>query len=260
MSDQISIIKEEKEGASQDAVAVVNTSGFASVSSDAEYNNMIWGLCDKVISAELQILDIQWGIGDGIKSYIDTLDSTNVSAALRKISEDVGAACHGRLSELSEGSLRKALKIREKFTATQLELAKAGCVSLRNLLPMCKNDVTDEERGEILKEVSEGKISQKDIPDRVKELHPQKEGQRGGTRKKAEEPLVFMKRLQGDIDKLLADMKEDYRLHTVAALGSEDQAAKEEYTQYYKANAERIEQLNKQWAANAKVTQVFLEE
>ncbi len=240
----------------------VQTYTFGNVTGDEKYDKMICDVCDTIAYTQNQILDMYWNMGDAIQSFIDEQDSKNVSAALKKISRDVSEASFGRLSELGADSLRKALKLRKLITKDQLYLAKACNMSLRNLLPLCKNDMTPEERDVILLEVSEGKLNQMEIPKKVKEIHPpelKKEG-RGGARKKVEEPLEFMKRIQEDMNKLLVDMKESYRLHTATALGSDDQATKEEYTHYYEANADQIERLNKQWVANEKVTKVFLDE
>jgi hypothetical protein len=250
------------DGATSAIGTALQTDTFTNVTGNPEYDGMICKLCVTVQNAEHHILDAYWEIGGSIEAYIDELESKSVSAALKKISQHVREASNGRLSELGVDSLRKALKLRKSFTETQLELAKTGCVSLRNLLPMCNNDVTPTERDEILQDVTEGELSQKEIPSKVKELHPpeQKQEKRGGARKKAETPMEFMKRIQGDMDKLLTDMKESYRLHAATALGSEDQITKEEYTHYFEANAEQIEQLKKQWAANEKVTKVFLDD
>ena len=262
MSNEVSDTSIDQVGASQDAGIALQTYLFVNVTGKPEYDDMICKVCDTVAHTQNQVLEMYWNIGDTIRSFISTMDSKNVSAALKKISQHVSEASNGRLTELSQGSLRKALKVREKFNNVQLELAKDGCVSLRNLLPLCNNDVSPTERDELLKDVTEGKIDQTTIPDKVKELHPPelKKEKRGGARKKVEDPLEFVKRIRKDMDHLLTDMKESYRLHTATALGSDDQATKEEYAQYCEANADQIERLKKQWTVNEAVTKAFLTE
>ena len=252
---------EGKAGASHDAGTALQTYTFGRVTGEEKYDDMICKLCVTVQDAEHQTLDTYYGIGEIIQAYIDSQDTKKVSTALKKISEHVNNASNGLLSQLGVDSLRKALKLRKMLTKDQLELAKAGCISLRNLLPMCQNDVTPDERDLILKDVSEGTLDQKKIPVKVKELHPpeEKKESRGGARKKALNPEEFMKRFKANMDDLL-DMQANYRLHAATALGSEDQATKEEYAHFYETTAEQIEYLNKQWAAKEKVNQVFLEE
>lgn len=233
---------------------------FGNVTGEETYDNMIRKVCDTVASTQNQVLDMYWTIGDTLYQFVMTQEKKNVSAALTQISQHIREASNDRLNELGPDSLRKALKIRESFDANALDLAKAGCVSLRNLIPMCQNDVTDEEREQYLKEVVEGEIDQTEIPERVKEDHPAelKEEKRGGGRKKKEAPLGFVQRVIKDIDKLLTDFEEDYPMQMSTVLASEDDTAKEEFERHYETLVNQVELLNRLWDVDKLATKTYL--
>ena len=248
-------------GAAQTAEVVMEENKFAAVTGDAEFDNTIWSMCEAIEDCQNQTLKMNWVVGDIIQSHIDKHKPKNVSAALEEIVDYIHEATYGRQGDLAAPSLRKTLKLRQKISKEQLELAILGGISYRNILPMCKNDVTDDQRNDLLKCVTEGTLDQMKISDEVKALNPPsvKKENRGGARKKRLDHAGFMKRFKENMDDLL-DMQANYRLHAATALGSEDETTKVEYAQFYEATAEQIEQLNEKWAANEKVNQVFLEE
>ncbi len=246
--------------ASQDAVAVANNQ-YGIVVGEPKYADFIYRMCDVYQGIQNDVLDKYHYAGGMIQSHMDETGVKNVTAALGKILDDMVDATHGGLGNLGIDSLRKAHKLNQTFTIVQLELAKAGHVSLRNAMALCVSDVTPEERVLILQDVTEGNIKQTDIPDEVKKLHPsaERDEKRGGARKKVETPLEYIQRIQKEMDKLLEDLKE-YRLHAASALGSDNEETKEEYAHLYEAVAEQIEQIYKQRAAAEKVNKAFLEE
>lgn len=251
----------QTEAAVATAGTVFQSNTFITVPGDTEYNDMICKLCATVQDADQKVLDAYYGIGEIIQSYIDAQDSKNVSSALKKISEDVATASFGRLSELGEASLRKALKMRKMLTKEQLELAKSVGFSLRNILPLCGNNVKPEQRDEILQKVYEGQLKQTEISNEVKALNPPSDNaeKRGGARNKTDTPAAFAKKFKKSMKDLL-EMQANYRMQAATALGSKDQAIKEEYAHLHEVTAEQVEELNKLWASNEKVAAAFLDE
>jgi hypothetical protein len=217
---------------------------FGKVTGDEKYDSMICRVCETVATTQNHILDMYWQIGDALWSLVNATPENKISKVLEQVSQHVREASNDRLSELGPDSLRKAIKVRVSFDANQLELAKAGCISLRNLLPMCQKDVNDEERDKYLQEVVDGNIDQTELPEKVKEDHPQelKEEKRGGPRQKKEAPLGFMQRIKKDMDKLLTDFETNYTMHMATVMGSEDPTAKEEFERHHEAitNQEKL--------------------
>ncbi|MDF7824693.1 hypothetical protein P4B35_11770 [Pontiellaceae bacterium B12227] len=235
---------------------------FAAVTGDAEDDNTVWDVCVVLMNHQNDGLKASWHTGDRFLAYIEKHKPKSISAALEEFAKYVREASYGQLSELSSATLRKALKFRQKFSKERLELAVRIGMSYRNALSLCTNDVTNDNRDLILQEVSNGSLKQTMIKAKVKELHPpeKKEEKRGGSRTKKESPLEFMTRIQKDMDKLLSDMKENYRKHAADALDSEDEETKVQYTQHYEVNAEQIELLNEEWAKNTKMTRLYFED
>lgn len=252
--------KELEAGADPTAVDLTDANTFAPVDGDPEHVDMIHDVCYTISYGQKQFLDTSKKLGKIIQSYIDAKGIEKVSDALKMITRDVSAASLGRLSHLKEDSLRKALKLHNALTEEQFELAKSLGFSLRNVQPLIGNNVTPEQRDEILQKVYEGKLKQTEISKEVKALNSPEDKQenRGGARKKTMTPLEFAQHFKANMDALLEEMEADYPEHTFKALRSADQDTKEEYAQFYEATSEQIEQFNRLWTENANMTKSIL--
>jgi len=127
------------------------------ITGDALYDDAVHAACELTVAANKELLVYYWKLGETVKKA--TGGEKDGPRSVPQFLQHMNQVAPGKIS-LGKHSLYNALDLFDKLSKKQIETAQESGMALRNLLPLCTDKVSPEEREDAIERIASGEIPQ----------------------------------------------------------------------------------------------------